>query len=92
MFPAWVWRVGDSLLVAHAERGVLVLPGGPAAAFPEPTVVVMNTSGAEMGYLYPPELDGLDLYQVWQTPFAKDALPTLPSMHRAREERLFAAT
>ena len=30
-----------------------------------------------MGYLYPPELDELDLYQVWQTPFSKDALPTL---------------
>ena len=36
-----------------------------------------------MGYLYPPELDGLDLYQVWQTPFSKDALPTLTDgLHR----------
>jgi len=76
-FPAWVWRVGDSLLVAHPNEAYSRFQEDLRAAFPDATVVVMNTSGAEMGYIYPPELDGLDLYQVWQTPFSKDALPTL---------------
>ena len=76
-FPAWIWRVGDSLLVAHPNEAYSQFQEDLRAAFPDATVVVMNTSGAEMGYIYPPELDGLDLYQVWQTPFAKDALPTL---------------
>ena len=56
------------------ERGLLVFQEELRRAFPDATVVVMNTSGAEMGYLYPPALDGRDLYQVWQTPFAKEAL------------------
>jgi hypothetical protein len=49
----------------------------------------MNTSGAEMGYLYPPELEGVDIYQVWQTPFAKDALPTLTESCIGEGRRLF---
>ena len=75
--PVWVWRVGDSLLIAHANEAYSCFQEDLRAAFPDATVVVMNTSGAEVGYLYPPELEGLDLYQVWQTPFAQDALPTL---------------
>jgi hypothetical protein len=90
--PAWVWRVGDSLLVAHANEAYSCFQEDLRAAFPDATVVVMNTSGAEVGYLYPPELDGLDLYQVWQTPFAKDALPTLTDACVGEGRRLFASS
>jgi hypothetical protein len=92
VFPAWVWRVGDSLLVAHANEAYSCFQEDLRAAFPDATVVVMNTSGAEVGYLYPPELDGLDLYQVWQTPFSKDALPTLTETCIGEGRRLFAST
>ena len=91
-FPAWVWRVGDSLLVAHVNEAYSCFQQDLRAAFPDATVVVMNTSGAEVGYLYPPELDGLDLYQVWQTPFSKDALPTLTDACVAEGRRLFASS
>lgn len=90
IFPAWVWRVGDSLLVAHANEAYSCFQEDLRQAFPDATVVVMNTSGAEMGYLYPPELDGLDVYQVWQTPFGKDALPTLTEHCVTEGRRLFA--
>ena len=90
VFPAWVWRVGDSLLVAHPNEAYSRFQRDLREAFPDATVVVMNTSGAEMGYIYPPELDGLDLYQVWQTPFARDALPTLTSACVEEGRRLFA--
>lgn len=89
--PAWVWRVGDSLLVAHANEAYSCFQTDLRAAFPDATVVVMNTSGAEVGYLYPPELDGLDLYQVWQTPFSKDALPTLTEACIAEGRSLLGA-
>jgi hypothetical protein len=88
--PAWIWRVGDSLLVAHPNEAYSRFQQDLRAAFPEATVVVMNTSGAEMGYIYPPELDGVDLYQVWQTPFSKDALPTLTNACIEEGQRLFA--
>jgi hypothetical protein len=90
VFPAWVWRVGDSLVVAQANEPYSGFQLDLRRAFPETTVVVMNTSGAEMGYLYPPELDGQDIYQVWQTPFGKDALPTLTEHCVAEGRRLLA--
>jgi hypothetical protein len=90
VFPAWVWRVGDSLLVAHPNEAYSQFQRDLREAFPHLTVVVMNTSGAEMGYIHPPELAGADLYQVWQTPFAPDALPTLTSACVAEGRRLFA--
>jgi len=90
VFPAWVWRVGDSLVVGQANEAYSCFQEDLRRAFPELTVVVMNTSGAEMGYLYPPELDGRDVYQVWQTPFGREALPTLTEHCIAEGERLFA--
>jgi hypothetical protein len=92
VFPAWVWRLGDSLMVAHANEAYSCFQEDLRAAFPDETVVVMNTSGAEMGYLYPPALEGVDIYQVWQTPFTKDALPTLTESCIGEGQRLFAAS
>ena len=90
-FPAWVWRLGQSLLVAHPNEAYSCFQEDLRSAFPDCTVVVMNTSGAaEVGYLYPPELDGLDIYQVWQTPFSAEALPTLTEHCIAEGRRLFA--
>jgi hypothetical protein len=87
----WVWRVGDSLLVAHPNEAYACFQEDLRAAFPDRTIVVMNTTGStEIGYLYPPELDGHDVYQVWQTPFSADALPTLTSECVTEGRRLFA--
>lgn len=89
-FSAWVWRVGQSLLVAHPNEAYSCFQEDLRTAFPDCTVIVMNTSGeAEVGYLYPPELDGLDIYQVWQTPFSAAALPTLTAHCIAEGRRLF---
>ena len=90
-FPAWVWRLGQSLLFAHPNEAYSCFQEEIRAAFPECTVAVMNTSGPEMGYLYPPELEHVDIYQVWQTPFATDALPTMTAECIAEGRRLFAA-
>jgi hypothetical protein len=89
--PAWVWRVGDSLLVAHPNEADSCFQEDGRAACPDTTVVVMNPTGAtEMGYLYPPELDTTDIYQVWQTPFSAEALPTLTEHCVAEGRRLLA--
>ena len=89
--PAWVWRLGDSLVVAHPNEAYSCFQEDLRPAFPDRTVVVMNTTGAtEIGYLYPPELDGSDIYQVWQTPFAASALPTLTDHCVTEGRRLLA--
>ena len=88
----WVWRLGDSLLVAHPNEAYSCFQEDLRAAFPDQTIVVMNTTGAtEIGYLYPPDLEGRDVYQVWQTPFAANALPTLTAECIAEGRRLLDA-
>lgn len=75
--PAWVFRVGQSLFIAHPNEAYSCFQKDLREAFPDYTVVVMNVSGAEMGYINPPELYGENIYQVWQTPYGKDALTVL---------------
>lgn len=67
--PAWVYRVGQTLLIAHSNEAYSRFQVELRAAFPDFAVVVMNVTGAEMGYIVPPEFFKLDLYQAWQTPF-----------------------
>jgi hypothetical protein len=90
-FPAWVWRVGQSLLVAHPNEAYSRFQQDLRAAFPDCTVVVANVSGTTgAGYLYPFELDGHDVYQVWQSPFAADAMQALQDACTAEGRRLLA--
>jgi hypothetical protein len=88
--PAWVWRLGDSLLVAHPNEAYSRFQKDLRRAFPGRAVAVLNTSGPELGYIHPPELEGLDLYQVWQSPFAAEALERLTEACIAEGRRLLA--
>lgn len=76
--PLWVWRVGDALLVAHPNEAYSDLQLELRRRFPNRVLVVMNlVNGGQSSYLSPPELHDLDIYQVWQSPFDRQALPTL---------------
>ncbi|MCX5659938.1 MAG: neutral/alkaline non-lysosomal ceramidase N-terminal domain-containing protein [Planctomycetota bacterium] len=75
--PAWVWRIGQTLIIAHPNEAYSVFQKELRATFPDYAVVVMNVSGPELGYLSPPELYSQNIYQVWQTPFSKKALAVL---------------
>jgi len=90
-FPAWVWRVGDSLLIGHPNEAYSCFQKEIREAFPGTTVVVMNTTGLRgMGYLYPPKDADADIYQVWQSPFSGDALPALTAQCVAEGKRLLS--
>lgn len=73
--PIWIWRVGRSLFVGQMNEAYSVLQIALRRRFPEFAVVVMNLVNGTCGYLSPPELYDKDIYQVWQSPFAPDALP-----------------
>jgi hypothetical protein len=77
--PAWVWRIGKTLIVAHPNEAYSCFQKDLRAAFPDYAVIVMNVSGAEIGYLSPAELYKTNIYQVWQTPFDQTALAVLTS-------------
>ncbi|MBA3709219.1 MAG: hypothetical protein H0W83_10425, partial [Planctomycetes bacterium] len=72
---AWIWRLGDAVIAAHPHEAYSHLQTTLRARRPERAIAVMNLcNGASVGYLPPAELYDRDLYQVWQTPYARDVL------------------
>ena len=77
--PVWIWRVGDGVFIGHAQEAYSKFQIDLRAAFPEKSLAVMGVVNGAVGYLPPPEYYSRDIYQVWQTPFAPEALETLTS-------------
>lgn len=75
--PIWVWRMGDTILVGSPTESYSILQRTLRERFPERTIVCLNLINGTTGYLTPEELYDLDLYQVWQTPFARGGLEKL---------------
>src|SRR5262249_35110184 len=72
--PFWAWRVGDAILLGQPNEAYSHLQTELRRRFPERAVVVMNIVNGHSGYLSPAELYDQDLYQVWQSPFARGCL------------------
>jgi hypothetical protein len=75
--PAWIWRVGRSIIVGQPNEAYSLLQQALRRRYPDHAVIVMNLVNGSCGYLYPPELADRDIYQVWQSPFDRNALPAL---------------
>lgn len=76
--PVWVWRVGNSLFVAHPQECYSQFQRDLRAQFSDEAVAVINlANSASLAYVYPPEIADDDIYQVWVSPFERDALPHL---------------
>jgi len=75
--PAWIWRVGDALIVGQPNEAYSNFQIVLREHFADHAVVVMNLVNGCVGYLSPPELHDLDIYQVWQSPFDRTALDEL---------------
>jgi hypothetical protein len=73
-FPLWVWRVGDGYFVGQPHEAYTLLQTELRRAFPRSAITVMNLVNGATGYLAPASLHGEDLYQVWQSPFARGSL------------------
>lgn len=74
---AWIWRIGDSILVGQPNETYSAFQRELRARFPQHAVVAMNLVNGCVGYLSPAELHDLDIYQVWQSPFDRTALSEL---------------
>lgn len=76
--PLWAWCIGDALIVAHPNEAYSDFQMELRRRFPANTLVIANlVNGGQSSYLCPPHLHDLDIYQVWQSPFDRQALPTL---------------
>jgi hypothetical protein len=75
--PLWVWQVGDAFIVAQPNEAYSDLQQSLRRFFPGRPVASLNLANGSIGYLAPAGLHGLDLYQVWQSPFAQGSLERL---------------
>jgi hypothetical protein len=72
--PLWVWRVGDGFFIGQPNEAYTLLQTGLRREFPKSAITVMNLVNGSIGYLARAELQGEDLYQVWQSPFDRGSL------------------
>ncbi len=74
-FPmaAWVWKLGEAFVVAVMAEAYSDLQRRLRAEFPRVPIVCINLINAS-GYLPPADAYDTDLYQVWQTPYARGGL------------------
>jgi hypothetical protein len=85
--PLWVWRLGDAFIVAQPNESYSNLQQTLREFSPDRPVASLNLSNGSIGYLATPELHAHDIYQVWQSPFAKGSLERLiAAASRAIEE------
>ncbi len=75
--PFWVWRIGDAILAGSMTEAYSWMQQHLRERFPDRPIVYLNLVNGSIGYLPPAELYAADLYQVWQTPFARGSLETL---------------
>lgn len=75
--PIYLWRIGEMTLVAQSEEAYSQFQIELRRRFPNQTIGVMNLVNGGSGYLPPRELYPLNLYQVWQSPYAEGGLERL---------------
>jgi len=69
--PVWIWELGDALLIAQREECYSCFQQELRRRFPDKAIIVINLTNGSCGYLPPAPLYELDIYQVWQTPYAQ---------------------
>jgi hypothetical protein len=75
--PLWVWRVGDAYVVAQPNEAYSDLQRHLRRLARDRPVASLNLANGGIGYLAPRESYALDVYQVWQSPFAAGSLERL---------------
>jgi len=73
----WIWRLGDGLLFGQPNEMYSLFQTQLRRTFEPRHVAVMNLVNGSAGYLPPAALYDTDIYQVWQSPFARGGLERL---------------
>ncbi|WP_158856193.1 neutral/alkaline non-lysosomal ceramidase N-terminal domain-containing protein [Lunatibacter salilacus] len=75
--PLWVWKLGNSIIIAHPNEAYSIFQMEIRANFDKRPVAVINVANGHIGYLPPKYLYDKNIYAVWQTPFAAGSLEIL---------------
>ena len=84
----WIWQLGDAVLIGQANEAYACFQQQLRQRFEPAPVGVAGIVNGTCGYLPPAELYEKDIYQVWQTPFAKGCLERVEEACEAAIERL----
>jgi hypothetical protein len=77
-FPVWLWRLGDCLVIAVAGEAYSQLQLELRARHPAQRILVLGVTNAELSaYLPVEEAYDHNVYQAWQTPYARGSLEQL---------------
>lgn len=87
--PITAWRIGDAVLIGCMAECYSQLQRQLRQRFPDRAVICVNLINGSIGYLPPADLYDADVYQVWQTPFARGSLERTTNAMVATIERLF---
>ena len=92
-FPVWVWRLGTCVIVAYAGEAYSHLQVELRRRHPREAVFVLNvTNTGSSAYLPDDATYEHDIYQVWQTPYARGSLErVIEAADRAIVELLVGA-
>jgi hypothetical protein len=83
--PLWAWRIGNAVMLGQPDEAYSILQTTLRREFADYAVFVMNLVNGSCGYVAPAaSYDGGELYQVWQSPFARGSLELL--IDRCRDE------
>jgi hypothetical protein len=75
----WGWRVGEAVIVGSAAEPYSWLQQHVRERFPANAIAWINCLNGAIGYLPPADAYNKDMYQVWQSPFARGSLEALES-------------
>lgn len=75
--PIHAWRMGDAILIGSCCEAYSMLQQELRRRFPNNAIICMNLINGSIGYLPPAKLYDVDVYQAWQTPFARGSLERL---------------
>jgi len=84
--PFWIWELGDAIFVAQREEAYSVFQMELRRRFPDKAIIVMNLTNGSCGYLPPDNLYDLNIYQVWQTPYARGCAEILMDAAKSQIE------
>lgn len=75
--PIHAWRLGDAILIGTLAESYSILQQQLRQRFAGRAIICMNLINGSIGYLPPADLYDTDVYQAWQTPFARGGLEKL---------------
>ncbi len=86
--PVWLWKLGNTIVVAQANEAYSLFQQAVREAFPNHFIAFINIANGYVGYLATADLYDKDIYAVWQSPYEKGSLEILIEKTKAEIKKI----